>query len=858
MKKLLYLIPLFGLLLLTSCINTNSIEKDIHDYRPSYNEEYHYNLCECGEKENIEAHTFTEEVIVEPTCETEGKIKYTCSCGYTKEETVEALGHTPKKVDGTLATCDNTGLSDGVVCSTCGKTLEVQTITPKLNHEFGQWEIDTEATCISKGKEKRECIHCHIEEYRDIEKIAHTPTPYTNLAADCTHEGHTGGSYCSFCNQELEPKTVIDKTSHSYGEWITTDEPTCIAIGHAKRVCEVCGNTEYKDLEKTAHTPVAYDELEANCQHEGHTGGTYCSYCHQELSPYTTIDKTGHDYGNWIETQPATCISKGQEKRVCNVCGHEDFRDIEMTTHIPTPGEAEESTCTKHGHTAGSYCSFCHKELQAPEELPLASHQYTEETITKYPSYTEEGSKTVKCAHCTSSYLESIPKLEFTQTVWQNSLTLDSIKNKTIEGAFYDFTTNKNIDYTISNKGSLYFVFLYDVSTGEQYEYYTNLNEVAETLNDGYKHATYKESDNQYLYYVNILLTTITNTSNLASTATWDSTDSLFKVTGEVENYKGTVENTQVSIKIDSNGKLLEFGTGSSTLVITISEITDSMTLQMPTTTYHTFHKSGNDYICDVCNKTYTLYSGTKDNIKVYYYQNKTNPNDIQFEYQSDLNLTFYEPLYYTNGTIKRFTSVYYDGTTSSKQIKSVSIIQNKVLKITYKDSTVQRLLLLKDGTCKEVSSDYATDSNQITSSPVGEVFYLPLSTETIRYHILSTTSVERLDCKEINLYNIQNKNYIDYDTRNLESLFGKTLLSYSDGKKHDGTTGQIYFRLDSNLNLQIDYDYNDNPAFSVVTFKNIEGYYNPSTGSDLIIYFMADNNNYKLRYNGNIEITKI
>ena len=89
MKKLLYLITLLGLLLLTSCINTNSIEKDIHEYRPSYDEEYHYNLCECGEKENIEAHTFTEEVIVEPTCETEGKIKYTCSCGYTKEETVD-------------------------------------------------------------------------------------------------------------------------------------------------------------------------------------------------------------------------------------------------------------------------------------------------------------------------------------------------------------------------------------------------------------------------------------------------------------------------------------------------------------------------------------------------------------------------------------------------------------------------------------------------------------------------------------------------------------------------------------------------------------------------------------------------
>ena len=109
-------------LILTSCINTNKIIKDIYEYSPSYNKEYHYNQCECGEIKDKEVHTFTKEIIYSPTCEAEGKSKYTCSCGYSYEETIEALRHKQLTVNGTLASCANTGLSDDLVCETCGKT----------------------------------------------------------------------------------------------------------------------------------------------------------------------------------------------------------------------------------------------------------------------------------------------------------------------------------------------------------------------------------------------------------------------------------------------------------------------------------------------------------------------------------------------------------------------------------------------------------------------------------------------------------------------------------------------------------------------------------------------------------------
>ena len=48
-----------------------------------------------------------------------------------------------------------------------------------------------------------------------------------------------------------------------------------------------------------------------------------------------------------------------------------------MIDHTPTPGVKVESTCITHGHTEGSYCSFCNAELVAPTELPLGDHNYS-------------------------------------------------------------------------------------------------------------------------------------------------------------------------------------------------------------------------------------------------------------------------------------------------------------------------------------------------------------------------------------------------------------------------------------------------------------------------------------------------
>ena len=784
MKKLLYLIPVLGLLfILSACVNINAVEKNIHDYQPSYDEEAHFDLCDCGEKKNIEAHQFEEEILYDATCETDGKIKYTCKCGYTKEETIPALGHNPVTINGTAASCDDSGLSDGIKCSRCEKILKEQTTLSKLNHKFTEWEVDTPATCISKGKEKRECEHCHLEEYRDIERIAHTSTPYTDLESDCTHEGHTGGSYCSFCNQEL--------------------------------------------------------------------------------TPYTTVDKKDHDYTEWEIDTPATCISKGKERRECKVCHHEEYRDVEKTDHTPTPGEAKESTCTEHGHTAGSYCSFCHIELEAPVELPLKSHEYTVETVTVQPTYTDEGTKIVRCANCTDSYEESIPRKELTQSVWQNALS--NLNNKTIIFTYMDITFDKTV--TLSQKNDVFYCKVVNNKTGFIEEYYHNYQTALFTYDDGYRHSTYESKYDLFEYEKNNLLKYITESSAYYGDMEWDSDYKYYKCVNETFTY-GPYKNTAITlgIQLKPSGVLDMFALSNNALYIGVEEVIESSTVSMPTN-YKEYHTFGTNYdgtaYCTYCNHEYYAF----DNGTYTVYQDKSNDDNYQFFHNEWADYELYrervELTYSKTNNIKKFINLSFKGYNYT-QIKSFTINSSKVLKITYEDKSELRLLLLNDGTCIKVSSDSVNDPNAYNGNPIGKYFDLLCSntddlSETRRFYIKSASELTEMILEETDIYVINNKTVLSPNSRKFEKLFGTTFSSYSNGKKHNGSTGYIYFILDENLNLNIYYEglSDSMKAFSVVTFQGIHGKYT-SSGSDFYIYFMGDNQNYKLHYTGNVEITKV
>lgn len=64
-----------------------------HSYAIKFDQDYHWEGCDCGATRNKTEHTWTEKVTTEPTCTEAGEKTFTCVCGATKKETIPATGH---------------------------------------------------------------------------------------------------------------------------------------------------------------------------------------------------------------------------------------------------------------------------------------------------------------------------------------------------------------------------------------------------------------------------------------------------------------------------------------------------------------------------------------------------------------------------------------------------------------------------------------------------------------------------------------------------------------------------------------------------------------------------------------------
>ncbi len=84
-------------------------------------------------------HEYTESSNIAPTCDRDGYILYTCSCGDSyRDVTLPPLGHTLENDAAVPATCTQSGLTAGSHCTVCGKKVQEQTIIPQLPHQDEQ------------------------------------------------------------------------------------------------------------------------------------------------------------------------------------------------------------------------------------------------------------------------------------------------------------------------------------------------------------------------------------------------------------------------------------------------------------------------------------------------------------------------------------------------------------------------------------------------------------------------------------------------------------------------------------------------------------------------------------------------
>ena len=156
----------------------------------------------------------------------------------------------------------------------------------------------------------------------------------------------------------------------------------------------------------------------------------------EQLKTFEFTHVTGHAFGNWTTTNPATCTTDGEEERECTVCHEKETRAIKATGH--SWGEWEETeapTCSAVG-TSTRECSACHaKETKDIDKLPHTPGDWTVKTPA---TCTAKGIEHKECTVCHEELeTRDIEKLPHTPGEWTvktpATCTEDGVEHKECE-----------------------------------------------------------------------------------------------------------------------------------------------------------------------------------------------------------------------------------------------------------------------------------------------------------------------------------------------------------------------------------------------------------------------------------------
>ncbi len=195
------------------------------------------------EVETKEEHKYGAEV-TPPTCTEQGYTTYTCECGYSYSDYVDAT-----------------------------------------NHTWDEGKITTQAICTEEGVKTFTCTACGEIKTEIVPATGHRfiKTSYNSTAENDAYE-----YICEVCNLKL---TYI--THHNWDDGTTVKEATCTEVGVRIYTCTGtdCHETKAEMIPKIEHTYVA-EVTPPTCTEQGYT--TYTCACGDSYSDY--VDKTGHKW----------------------------------------------------------------------------------------------------------------------------------------------------------------------------------------------------------------------------------------------------------------------------------------------------------------------------------------------------------------------------------------------------------------------------------------------------------------------------------------------------------------------------------------------------------------------------------
>ena len=172
-----------------------------------------------------------------PTCTAPGERHRTCTATaipHRETQSIPALGHDYKTANKD-PTCTNAGVKT-YTCKQCGHSY-TEPFGQATGHSYKD-EITMLPAYDKEGVRTFICEHCGDSYTEAVPKVSEHEHQYkvqSEVKADCEQNGYITFA-CTICGDHYTD--TMTATGHSYGEWITDDEPTLFARGHRHKVCE--------------------------------------------------------------------------------------------------------------------------------------------------------------------------------------------------------------------------------------------------------------------------------------------------------------------------------------------------------------------------------------------------------------------------------------------------------------------------------------------------------------------------------------------------------------------------------------------------------------------------------------------
>lgn len=470
-KVLTILLSVFAVTCFANACTQKEDEKThVHEYpvEYSYDNEYHWFECDCGEKKDKAEH-----VLVDNKCE----------CGYENSTETHTCVFDRKTIDDEYLKSSANCTESAVYYYSCKcgeKGNETFENGSPLVHKFEKYISNGDGTktaqCENGCGEKHTIDEDHVHNYKE-EVIAPTceDKGYTKYTCECSHSytgnevpaiGHEYGAFVSDNDGIHHTKICKNDIEHKITEECTGGTATC----KDKAICDVC-KVVYGELKPHDHS--IYLGKQYLVQTNGATDDVCsvdaysCSKCGDVLARYNP-----HDYTESMDIA-STCVERGFVGKICKnsecryLCG--EIKELSDHSYMMITAVEDPMTnkCYTKWYSGGCICSVCDK-VELEECAPVGHENFVYEIkVLKYVGKDTRGILGGFCTMCNEADVTvlELPSLQDGAEMYTKRL-VDSFR----EGDVVDYIyTYNGVEYTVASSVLVEHLTVIEDYTAEKY-----------------------------------------------------------------------------------------------------------------------------------------------------------------------------------------------------------------------------------------------------------------------------------------------------------------------------------------------------------------------------------------------------